>query len=182
MRAIGLDLAGTQTNPTGFASLSDRVFQTRLVHLDAEILELCIRNSPGVVAIDAPLSLPSRGNLRQADALLISRGFRVFPPTFAGMKALTARGIRIAAAIRARGIQVIEIHPRTSGMALFGKPDRRAWVMGLRRKGWSIDPDASDHEIDAAIAALTGFLWKEGRSQEVGDPSEGTIIIPLGRL
>lgn len=182
MRVLGLDLAGVPTNPTGFASLSDRAFETRLVYPDDEILDLCARGRPAAVAIDAPLSLPSRGNLRQADASLIARGFRVFPPTFASMKALTARGMRIADELRAKRIKVIEIHPRTSGAILFGSPDRPVWVSELQKRGWKLKSEASEHEIDAMVAALTGWLWLRGKSEGVGNPREGVIVIPRGRL
>ncbi|MCS7131383.1 MAG: DUF429 domain-containing protein, partial [Hadesarchaea archaeon] len=124
MRVVGIDLAGTSTNPTGFASLQRRAFKTGLVYRDDEIIKLCERLSPAVIAIDAPLSLPERGNLRSADASLIHRGLRVFPPTFAGMRVLTSRGMRIASSLRAIGFRVIEVHPRTSGVILFGKADK----------------------------------------------------------
>jgi predicted nuclease with RNAse H fold len=181
VKVVGIDLAGTSNNPTGFASLHRRVFKTELIYRDDEIIELCQRLGPAVVAIDAPLSLPERGNLRSADITLIKRGLRVFPPTFGGMRSLTSRGIRIAFSLRTMGFEVIEVHPRTSGVILFGKADKGAWSTELRKRGWKLGK-ASEHEIDAAIAALTGWLWLKGKFEEVGEPNEGTIIIPLGRL
>jgi hypothetical protein len=182
MRVIGLDLAGLPSNPTGFALLSNRKFKTSLAHLDEEILGLCERKKPALVAIDAPLSLPITGNLRRADRLLIERGFRVFPPTFATMKALTARGIRLANELRAKGTKVIEIHPRTSGLIMFGSPDRRTWISELKKLGWEVNSEVSEHEVDAVIAALTGLFHLRGRTEEVGSQAEGTIVVPLGRL
>lgn len=182
LTVIGVDLAGTPRNPSGFAKLCGDQLETREIYSDADILELCERSRPKVVAIDAPLSLPARGNLRLADESLIERGFRVFPPTFKSMRSLTERGMRIASELRAKGIRVIEIHPRTSGMALFGTPDRAAWVPEFQKHGWRLKPLASEHEIDAVAAAITGLLWLEKKTEEIGNPLEGAIVIPRGRL
>jgi hypothetical protein len=182
MTTIGLDLAGLHSNPTGVASLVNRNFETSLVYSDEEIVELCLRRHPDLVAIDAPLSLPMSGNLRLADRLLIKRGLRVFPPTFAGMKKLTARGIRVAGELRGKGVKVIEIHPRTSGKILFGTSKRKAWLSELRKKRWTVGQNMSEHEADAVVAALTAWLHLRGKTEEIGTAEEGTIIIPRGPL
>lgn len=178
VKVIGVDLAGRPTNPSGLALLSNRKIGTRLVYSDKEIIELCACESPALVAIDAPLSLPMRGNLRTADGELIKRGLRVFPPTFAGMRFLTERGISLATELRARNLQVIEIHPRTSGVLLFKTPDRGQWVIKLRKNGVKLKESVSKHEIDAAMAALTGALHLQKKTEEVGNSVEGTIVIP----
>lgn len=182
MTVVGLDLAGLQSNPTGFASLINREFKTGLVHSNEEIFELFSRSRSTLAAIDAPLSLPVNGNLRQADRLLIKRGLRVLPPTFAGMKKLTARGIIVAVELRERGVGIIEVHPRTSGRILFGTAERKEWLKSLRKKGWIVGRDMSEHEVDAIIAALTGWLHLTGRTEEIGAFDEGTIVIPRGPL
>jgi hypothetical protein len=182
MTIVGLDLAGLPSNPTGFALLINRKFETGLVYSDEEIVELCSRSHPALVAIDAPLSMPVSGNLRQADRLLIERGFRVFPPTFASMKKLTARGIRMAGKLRGKGVKVIEIHPRTSGKILFGTSKRKAWLSKLKQKRWTVGQNMSEHEADAVAAALTAWLHLRGKTEEIGDAGEGTIVIPRGPL
>jgi len=182
MIVVGLDLAGLPSNPTGFALLINREFKTGLVHSDEEIFELFSRSRSTLAAIDAPLRLPVNGNLRQADRLLIKRGFRVLPPTFAGMKKLTARGILIAGELRERGVGVIEVHPRTSGKILSGTAERKEWLKRLRKKGLMVGRNMSEHEVDAIIAALTGWLHLAGRTEEIGTFDEGTIVIPRGPL
>ena len=179
IKTTGIDLAGKERNPSGIAIFIGRKFNTELIYTDEEIIELCMRERPRVVAIDAPLSLPARGSLRLADRSLIERGLRVFPPTFAGMRSLTQRGIRLAKELHKRGFEVIEIHPRTSGVVLFGMPDRRAWIKGLRERGLKIKMQLSAHEIDAALAALTGALYLRKKTEAVGGKAEGTIIIPI---
>lgn len=179
---IGLDLAGAPENPSGFALFLDRKIETKLLYSDAEIVRQCVRNRPRVVAIDAPLSLPRQGGFRSADKQLIKRGLRVFPPMFAGMKKLTTRGIMLAREMRSKGFRIIEIHPRTSGSILFGTAERTKWVSNIRRQGWQLKLGRSEHEIDAAVAALTGMLWLKKKTEEIGDLKEGTIVIPCGLL
>jgi len=180
VRVVGIDLAGREKNPSGLAVISDRGLRTGLIYSDEEIRNLCAQERPDVVAIDAPLSMPKRGGLREADASLIKRGFRVLPPALGGMKSLTERGMRLASELRAKGVKVIEIHPRTSGIVLFGKPSRRAWVRELEKCGLRLAEGASEHEIDATIAALTGALHLRGETEEVGETREGAIVIPRG--
>lgn len=179
---IGLDLAGISKNPTGVALLSRRKIETKLLYSDAEIVGQCVQSRPKVVAIDAPLSFPERGGLRVADKQLIKRGLRVFPPIFAGMKKLTARAIGLAREMRFNGFRVIEIHPRTSGVILFGTAERTKWVWNIRRWGWQLKLGKSEHEIDATVAALTGMFWLNKKTEEIGDQKEGTIVIPCGPL
>jgi hypothetical protein len=177
MKAAGIDLAGKSSNPSGFAVLSRHKFTCCLLYSDGDILKAVDKCSPRIVAIDAPLSFPHRGNLREADRVLIHRGYRVFPPTFGPMKSLTERGMKLAGKLRSK-FRVIETHPRTSGKILFGTPDRKTWLRELRREGFSFDEDAGEHEIDAMLVALTGSLHLQGKTEAVGLPREGSMIIP----
>lgn len=182
MKVVGIDLAGLAKNPSGFALISGREINMRLVYSDEDLIGLCAREHPSVIAIDAPLTLPKRGNLRKADASLIERGFRVLPPTLGGMRSLTERGMRLANELRAKDLLVIEVHPRTSGMIFFKTSDRQRWVAKLRGKGFHLRENASEHELDAAMAALTGMLYIRKKTEEVGTTEEGTIVIPRGQL
>ncbi|MBC7218755.1 MAG: DUF429 domain-containing protein [Hadesarchaea archaeon] len=178
MKVIGIDLAGLEVNPSGFAILVGKKITAKTLHTDGEILEHCTIIRPTVIAIDAPLSLPRRGNLREADLSLIKRGFRVFPPKFGGMKSLTTRGIRLARKIRKNKIDVIEVHPRTSGLIISGTDDRKKWMEELKQRGYEFNGGTSRHEIDAALAALTGSLYLKNKTEKIGTPQEGIIIIP----
>lgn len=91
---IGIDLAGLSKNPTGIAQLKDKTVKTSLVYTDSEILEYITIHSPTLIAVDAPLSLPAKGDaFRKADREMVKKGYRVFPPTFPAMKTLTLRAI-----------------------------------------------------------------------------------------
>jgi predicted nuclease with RNAse H fold len=137
MRVMGLDLAGMPQNPSGVALLRGKLLRTMLVYEDLEVEELCRREGVRLVAVDAPLSLPARG-FRPSDLALLRMGFRVFPPTFAGMRSLTLRGISLSRRLRGEGVRVIEVHPRTSGRILFGTPNRVEWARLLARRGWRV--------------------------------------------
>ncbi len=165
---VGIDLAGDEKRPTGIALLGPTL-RARLLFTDEEILRAC--EGAELVAIDAPLSLPRKGKLRKGDRELIQIGFRVFPPLFSGMRLLTRRGMRLAARLRKK-TKVIEVHPRTSGLILFGTGERERWVEELREAGYPLE-NPCEHEIDAALAAFTGKLWLEGKTRKVGN-----IVIP----
>lgn len=180
VKIVGIDLAGLETNPSGFAVLSGSKFNARILYTDEQIIGECMAERPDVVAIDAPLSLPVQGSLRNADLSLIKRGMRVFPPIFGGMRTLTERGMRLERELRARKVKVIEVHPRTSGLLLFRTGDRIGWTSNLKQMGFSLPGGESRHELDAVMAAMTGLLYLEGRAEEVGDREEGVIVIPRG--
>ncbi|KXB02845.1 hypothetical protein AKJ43_00280 [candidate division MSBL1 archaeon SCGC-AAA261D19] len=181
MNVIGIDLAGRAENPSGLAILAVDKFKTKLVKSDNEIIGFCLSKSPEMVAIDAPLSFPKEGGLRKADAELIHRGYRVLPPILEGMKILTKRGIKISERFEQKNLKVIEIHPRTSGKILFKTDKRKSWISKLERRGWCVDPDASKHEIDAAVGALTALLHLQHKTLKVGERGR-EIVIPRGPL
>jgi len=84
---VGIDLAANPNNPTGWRSLRNKVLETCLLHKDVEILESLISARSALTVIDAPLSLPATGSLRKADGQMVSRGLRIFLPTFPITKA-----------------------------------------------------------------------------------------------
>ncbi len=169
---IGIDLAALPKNPTGIAVYDGR-FECSTVRGGGEIVDFVLGCRPGVVAIDAPLSLPygrccfnddccGPRKIRVCDRILISMGHRLFPPGFSFMKQLTMRGMALKDVLQAEGYRVIEAHPGTS---------RRILSMGGFR-------DAKNkHEADACAAALTAYLYSEGKCREIAGP-DGTIVIP----
>jgi len=64
---IGIDLAGTETNPTGWALWKNKVISTCHLHENKQILDRSLTLSPTLIAIDVPLSLPTKGAMRKAD-------------------------------------------------------------------------------------------------------------------
>jgi predicted nuclease with RNAse H fold len=180
---IGIDLAGKEENPTGFAIWRNKTVETCLIYTDKEILEKVFSANPKIVAIDAPLNLPKSGIFRKADKELIKKGYRVFPPGLPAMKKLTLRAIELNRLITERGIQTIEVHPTSTRKAL-GMPTKD-WekiqniLKSVGLAGSLSEHRLTPHEIDAITAALTGYLHMEGLTESVGDHEEGYIIVPI---
>ena len=180
-RTVGLDLSGSEERPSGWALLIGLEARTSLPRADDEILDLTWRAEPRLVAIDAPLTLPRGGSMREVDRLMHRLGLPVLPPLMPAMEKLTMRGIRMAKALRAKGLQVIEVHP-TSTRKVLGLPakGRKAIQEALLEMGFKGDLEERDltiHELDAITAALTASLHLLGLSELVR-AGDGEICIP----
>ena len=86
--ALGFDLAGVETKPTGYGLLEKATAKTLLFHKDTEILSAVQEDKPETGAIDAPLTRPpgrktieerTDGHLRPCDEELLRRRIRFFP-------------------------------------------------------------------------------------------------------
>lgn len=161
MRAVGIDLAGLEKNPSGFCILEfneKTKTNVELLFTTKEILEKTVELRPNVVAIDAPLSFPKKGYFRDSDIELRRRGFRPLSPLFPSMKLLTNRGILIKSQLNKRGIKVIEVFPRATES-----------ILGLKK-----EPRINEHMYDALLCALTGKFYLQNKYELVG----GEIVIP----
>ncbi len=180
-RTVGLDPSGSQARPSGWALMEGLEVKARLLRSDAELIELTAGRRPELVAIDAPLSWPEEGYMREVDRLMHKAGLPVLPPLFPAMRALTARGIRLAEALRSLGLEVIEVHPASTRKVL-GLPvkNRRAIqeaLIDLGLRGDVEDRELSMHELDAVTAALTAYIHLLGLS-EVIRAGDGEIYVP----
>jgi predicted nuclease with RNAse H fold len=179
---IGIDLAGKQKNPTGWAVWENKKVETCLLYTDNQILESIIQNKPEIIAIDAPFNLPKSGILRKADREMIKNGYRVFPPTLPAMKTLTIRAMKLNMLIAKKGFKTIEVHPTSTCKALNIPP--KDWkkiktvLMQLGLEDTLKVRTLAPHEIDAVIAALTAYLYMRKQTKALGDEKEGYIIIP----
>jgi uncharacterized protein len=184
IKIIGIDLAGKMENPSGICILNGPKLILKTFYKDKEILKEIEVIKPSLIAIDAPLSLPKGrcclerdcacavgGHLRQAERDRRPYG-RVLPLTFRGMKMLTLRGIALASQLR-KEYPVIETHPYTSQKML----ELKNLEHDLSRY-FKIPPNATEHELDALLASLTGLLYLKNCYIELGNPEEGVIIIP----
>jgi predicted nuclease with RNAse H fold len=207
---FGIDLTSTEAKPSACLGLDGK---SQLVYLgfiteNRDIVTLLNFYSPQVIAIDAPLSLPSglccleencpckpefpRKN-RQCDQELRQQGIPCYPTskkTF--IKDLIYRGIELKTSIDhevKQAGQVIEIYPFASKVRLFGKtmPSKttKQGISFLRDKLEDILPglkpylDMFDHDLcDAAVAAYTALLYHQNRVEALGSSEEGLIFIP----
>jgi uncharacterized protein len=199
---LGVDLAGLPTNPTGVAVLdAGRLVTLRSAGSDAEIVGLArALGMRTVVAVNAPLTLP-RGRCCLDDACrcrhdpgtrsrAIERQLareRVPILATALIKVLARRGIVLGATLRGAGFTVVEAYPyatlRLLGLPSRGKRSRegrRLIQEALAPLVPGLDhPDATEHELDAVVCALTADLWLRGGCRLVGDPGEGQMVVPL---
>ncbi len=118
----GIDLTGSGERPSGWCELRGPLARTRMIGTDDEIMAAIDEARPDLVSIDSPLSLPSGrirvedddpgrgefGIMRICERTLKRRGINVYPCLIPSMQRLTARGIRLAGALREHGIAVIE--------------------------------------------------------------------------
>jgi len=189
---MGIDLAGRMDNPTGICVLNaDKIrgyeiyFDT--LYTDEQVLEKISAVQPSLIVVDAPLSLPKGrcclekececavgGHFRQSEREIRRYG-SVLPLTFTGMKMLTMRGVGLARTLSGK-FQLKETHPRTVQKMLGWENPKNEL-----ENYFHILPDASAHELDAGIAALTGFFYLNGCYLELGDIAEGTIILPKSK-
>ena len=167
---------------------------------DAEILALAALAGPGgTVAINAPLTLP-RGRCcldddcacrhdpgtrsREIERELLRMGVPILATAL--IKVLARRGYRVAAALRDAGWEPLEVYPfatlRLLGLPTGGKRTqlgRRRIHNALQALVPNLDhPDASEHQLDAVVCALTAHLWREGWTRTVGVEDEGLMTIP----
>ncbi len=190
---VGIDLAGVAHRPTGFCRLEGAAVEVRVLHGDDEICAATVAAGPALVLIDAPLSLP-RGrstiedrtgpHLRECDRELLRRRIRFFPLTLGPMRVLTVRGIGLADRLRATGFDVREGYPGAS-QDLLRIPRKGAGIAQLQRRlrglglRGDLDRRALTHdELDAVTLAVTARRYLEGRGIEIGDPAEGTMVLP----
>lgn len=160
--AVGIDLAGNENNRSGIAIIKEELGQketrSRTIFTDEEILAEIKRLKPDVVAIDAPLTAKMVD--RECDIQM--RKFGVLSLKLPGMQVLAKRGYNLAEKTRKMDLPVIEIFTRATEK-----------IMGLERSALS----KSIHQSDAILAAITGFLYLEKKTKEVGD-KDGKIVIP----
>ena len=174
-------MAASEERPSGWALLVGPEARTSLPRSDGEILELTLEAGPEIVAIDAPLSLPEEGYMREVDKLMHRLGLPVLPPLLPAMEGLTRRGIRIAGALREEGLEVIEVHPTSTrkvlGLPAKGRKAVQEALSGLGLRGDVEVRELTIHELDAVTAALTASLHLMGLS-EVVKGRDGEIYLP----
>jgi predicted nuclease with RNAse H fold len=192
VKAVGIDLAGVESRPTGLCLMDGNLqASTCRLYTDDEITGKTLECRPDVVAIDAPLALPrgreslsarSNVHLRECDRELLRMGIKFFPLTLGPMRQLTGRGMRLRADLERKGATVIETYPgaaqdilriprKGKGLDRLKEGLRVAGVKGL-------DHGMSGDELDAVTCALVGIMYLRGEHRVIGDPDEMLMILP----
>ena len=204
---FGIDLTSTAVKPTACLALDTegQLIYFGFLSTDADIISVQNSYSPQVIAIDAPLSLPlgmcclekscpcrpnSGDKNRKCDRELRRHGIPCYPTTKETfIKELIYRGISLKNKLCHQGFRVIEVYPYATKIRLFGKaiPPKttREGMTFLKRELANLLPSFSpylhlfDHNLcDATMAAYTGLLCHENRTEALGDGKEGLIFIP----
>lgn len=179
IKIVGLDLAAKVKNPTGVAILNiydfnkegvDAILNVSLMHEDEDLINAS--ENANLVAIDAPLTFPKEGLARELDKLMMSKGFKVFPALFSYMKLLTKRGSALAESLRRKGLNVIEVHPRSS-MKIMDLTPVEVKKMFFDK----LNKMPTLHEIDAVVCALTGLAYYLEEYIEF-KAEDGQLILP----
>lgn len=197
MKVIGIDLAGSPRQKTGFCILKENRARTKVLTTDEEIIWSTVKEKPEIVPIDAPLSLPKGrcclrddcpcrggGHLRGCDRDLLRLRIKFFPLTLGPMRSLTQRGMAIKKILEQKGLKVVEAYPG-GAQDIWGIPRKQKGVellrYNLKRMGITgIQKKSTHHELDAVTCAWVGKLYLEGNFVLLGDPEEGQIVMPQG--
>ena len=181
MSVVGLDLAGVEKRPTGFCVLKRMQAKTFILYKDEEIVKRTEEVQPHVVAVDAPLSLPTGRksieertgqHLRECDKELLRKGIKFFPITLGPMRKLTSRGIELKKILNSKHFLVIEVYPG-GAQDILQIPRKQEGLEKLRKgleklgiKGLT-DTMGGD-ELDAITCAYVGKLYLEGKTLAYG--------------
>ncbi len=190
MSIVGLDLAAIESRPSGFCFLEGLTAETFQVYSNEEIVKRIEEKKPKIVAIDAPLSLPSgresinertSTHLRECDRELLKRGIKFFPVTLGAMRKLTSRGIALRRTLENGQFEVIEVYPGGAQDVLNIPRKQRGLTKlrtGLEKLGIKgLNADLNDHELDAVTCAFVGKLFLQGNTITYGT-CEQAIVMP----
>jgi hypothetical protein len=138
--------------------------------------------------IDAPLSFPKQGTLRECERILLKMGIRLFPSGAAFFRRIVERGMQIADELRGKGIEVFEVYPYATRVVLKLAPDAkkhskngRVKIIEELSRFIEIEISLTHDEIDAVIAALTVQMHYKGKSIIVKG-SDGSILLPKASI
>lgn len=178
-KIIGIDLTGSEKRASGVAILwDDNSVLTLRLKSDEHMMTTVRTMNPNLVSIDSPLSLPEDSTkiYRDCELALKRRGIGVYWCLLPSMKALTMRGIALAARLRDEGFKVIESYPGAA-QDILGIPRKNKGIQVLAGAlaGYGIKGDlaVSHDELDAITSAIVGQLYLEGKYEALG-----CLIIP----
>ena len=202
MRSLGVDIGGLRRGHA--AVLLEERLEARSLGTALscdQVAALAGQHRPDLVAIDSPPRCGLAGGSRACERELLKAGIHSFPtpsdrrrveshPFFAWMK----EGFRVFDALapdyplflggEVRG-RALEVFPHATAYILGVGPEPAGRKKAHRRRlleeaGIDTGSLRTADEVDAALAAYTGWLALRGEYRAVGDPEEGVIVIPAG--
>jgi len=208
MTILGVTLRASPKLPSTALSVDGQLSQPRLTTFmgDIALYGLVEIIQPRVIAVGAPVTLPAglccleescecdfyqpQAKGRQFELELSKMGVGCF---FTNKRTiirnLIYRGVELKRRLTKMGFEVIEVYPYATKLILFGDQAPRRVVSGSlsfhKEKLPELIPglapcvDKLDRpSCDAAFNAYTGYLYSKNGTDSLGDPSEGTLIIP----
>ena len=208
MSVLGVDLRASRKKSSSVAILDSKSHLTELgsFYEDIELMKLVDDLRPDLVAIGAPLNLPSgfccldqscdcrfsvpdrKGRLLELE--LAKMGISCFYTNKGSIiRELIYRGILLSQNLRDAGYNVIEVYPHATKMLLFGDkvPPKNSAVSVSYMIGHltplvsGMEKHADDldrNSCDAIINAYTGQLHAQANTDVLGDPEEGILVLP----
>lgn len=156
------------------------------------IMQISENFGSSIIAIDAPLSRPDHGTMRECEKRLRTHGIACFPSGADWVRKWVDKGIALKEwAEKELGSRVIEIYPYAARLELDVGADvkkktrnGRALIQerllgsigGLREM--TADILLSDDELDAILSEYTAYLYEKGNACEI-DGGDGVIYLPL---
>ena len=208
MAVLGVDLRASNKKPSSIAILDSESHLAQLGRFleDEELIKLVNDVKPSLVAIGAPLNLPSgfccldqtcdcrfsvpnrKGRLFELE--LAKMGISCFYTNKGSIiRNLIYRGIQLSKVLRDAGHKVIEVYPHATKTLLFGDkvPPKNSAVSVTYMIGHltplvsGMEKHADDldrNTCDAIINAYTGQLHAQSDTDILGDPEEGILVLP----
>lgn len=128
-----------------------------------------------VVVIDAPLSKPKTGALRDFERVLLARGFKLLPPNLGSMVKLTELGCELRKSLENLGVSVYETHPRTARVIM--GLDEIELLEAMSKYPFCSNPKSKD-DFDALTCLVVGLLHVKGLTEVIEGP-EVKFLLPL---
>jgi predicted nuclease with RNAse H fold len=176
----GSKLAGTTA--VSFLDGNNLIIVQSKKKQDADLMieELVEKHQPEHLFIDVPLSLPG---VYKDDAAYHDYFYRACDRTLGAMSpmflaGLTARGIKICADFRKKGIESYETYP--TALAKYLGIEEWEHVFSATKKTFSqltIQQPKSKHQADSLLCFLAGHRYQQGISKIVGNEKEGLIYL-----
>ena len=207
MSFLGIDLSASPKRGSAYALLDRQGNLTRLDRFKTfdELLTLLEALNPTVIAVDAPLALPlgldcleeshpceqkleHKGRTAEQELGRMHIGC-FFTTKRSIIKGLIYRGMELHRDLVERGYRVIEVYPYATKVILFGdkippKASARGQAFLNERLsgligGLDLFVNGLNHDgSDAILAAYTGRLHEENRTDSLGILEEGHIVVP----
>jgi predicted nuclease with RNAse H fold len=208
MSILGVDLRASKKKPSSIAILDSGSHLSQLGSFleGDELIKLVDEIKPDLVAIGAPLNLPSgfccldrscdcqfsiptrKGRLLELE--LAKMGISCFYTNKGSIiRDLIYRGILLSKMLKEAGHNVIEVNPHATKVLLFGDkvPPKNSAISVSYMIGHltplvsGMENHADDldrNTCNAIINAYTGQLHAQSNTDTLGDPEEGILVLP----